>query len=134
MERTMTLAEHALRGAVLTAGSPCRLAVGLPWYRSMPLSAVLGIDLTIDGEVVPDLHLRLESEAVPVVDLDSLTDLTWFLQDRAELEWCAPAPSGAAADVVLRLRLQLPNLVGPGGAAVQVLQEARGTVRVEVAP
>jgi hypothetical protein len=134
MERTMTLAEHALRGAVLTVGSPCRLAVGLPWYRSMPLSAVLGIDLTIDGEVVPDLHLRLGSEAVPVVDLDRLTDLTWFLQDRAELEWRAPAPSGAAADVVLRMRLQLPNLVGPGGAAVQVLQEARGTVRVEVAP
>jgi len=130
----MTLAEHALRGAVLTAGSPCRLAVGLPWYRSMPLSAVLGIDLTIDGEVVPDLHLRLESGSVPVVGLDRLTDLTWFLQDRAELEWRAPAPSGAAADVVLRMRLQLPNLVGPGGAAVQVLQEARGTVRVEVAP
>ena len=58
----------------------------------------------------------------------------WFLQDRAGLEWRAPVPSAAASEVVLRVRLQLPNLVGPGGTAVQVLQEVRGTVPVEVAP
>jgi hypothetical protein len=134
MERTMTLTEHALRGAVLTAGAPCRIAVGLPWYRSMPLSAILGIELTIDGDAVPDLHLRLASRSLPVGRLGHLDDLAWFLQDRNELEWRAPVPSGGAADVVLRMRLQLPNLVGPGGTLVQVLQEVRGTVPVEVAP
>ncbi len=130
----MTLTEHALRGAVLAAGETCRLAVGLPWYRSMPVSAVLGIDLTIDGEAVPDLHLRLESRSVPVDELDRVEDLAWFLQDRATLEWRAPAPSDAVADVVLRVRLQLPNLVVPGGTAVQVLQEVRGAVPVETVP
>lgn len=130
----MTLVEHALRGAVLRAGPPCRLPVGLPWYRSMPLSAVLGVDLTIDGEAVPDLRLRLERESFSVADLGRLEGRTWFLQDRAELEWRAPVPSGAAADVVLTVRLQLPNLVGPGGTTVQVLQEIRGTLPVEGGP
>lgn len=130
----MTLVEHALRGAVLTVGPPCRLLVGLPWYRSMPLSAVVGVDLTIDGEAVPDLRVRLERESVSVADLGRLEGRTWFLQDRAELEWRGPVPSGAAADVVLTVRLQLPNLVGPGGAAVQVLQEVRGTLPVEASP
>ncbi|HET6824819.1 MAG TPA: hypothetical protein VFH64_02745 [Amnibacterium sp.] len=130
----MTLVEHALRGAVLTAGASCRLPVGLPWYRSMPVSAVLGIDLTIDGEAVPDLRLRVENRSIPVAELGRVEDLAWFLQDRAGLDWPAPAPSGAAVDVVLRVRLQLPNLVGPGGTAVQVLQEVRGTVPVETTP
>ncbi|MDH2444864.1 hypothetical protein QDR37_12985 [Amnibacterium sp. CER49] len=126
----MTLTEHALRGAVLRAGSVNRLPVGLPWYRSLPLSAVRDVELLLDGTAVPGLRLRLERGAVEVAALGAMRDTTWFLQDRQVLEWGAPVES-AAVGVVLRIRLQLPNLLGPDGAPVQVLQEVRGRVDVE---
>jgi hypothetical protein len=129
----MTLTEHALRGTAVGAGPPNRMRVGLPWYRSMPFSAVLGIELTVDDEPVPELTLRVDDAPVAVEALVALEDRSWFLQDRCALEWAAPVPAAALVDVVLRVRLQLPNLVGPDGSPVHVLQEVRGTVPVEVA-
>lgn len=125
----MTLTEHALRGATIRAGAPNRLSVGLPWYRSLPCSAVLGIELEVDGVPVTDLRLRLDGEPVREPEL---AGRSWFLQDRHVLEWTDPVRPAGSADVVLRMRLQLPNLVGPAGA-VQVLQEARARVPVEAA-
>lgn len=129
----MTLTEHALRGAVLRPGSPNRLPVGLPWYRSLPLSAVLDVELLLDGRAVPDLRLELVDGAVAVARLPALHERSWFLQDRQVLEWAGPTPAGAAVDVVLRVRVQLPNLLGPAGDPLSVLQEARGRVVVEPA-
>jgi hypothetical protein len=129
----VTLTEHALRGAVVRAGAVNRLSVGLPWYRSLPLSAVLGIELRLDDEPVIGLRLRLQDRAVDVSELAELGSRSWFLQDRQLLEWAAPAPSSMLPDVVLRIRLQLPNLVGPDGSAVQVVQEVRSRVAVEPA-
>jgi len=128
----VTLVEHALRGAVLEPDRPCRLRIGLPWYRSLPLSAILGIDLTLDGRSVTGLRLRSRDRVVPVGAL-ATQHASWFLQDRYELEWDGPAPSAPTAEVVVRMRLQLPNLVGPGGSAVQVLQEVRASVPARAA-
>lgn len=128
----MTLTEHALRGALLSAGAPSRLVTGLPWYRSMPLAAVLALDLEVDGTPVAGIRLRLDDRCVPVEAL-ALERGSWFLQDRHALEWDAPVPVVGIAEVVLRMRLQLPNLLGPGGAGVQVLQEVRAAVPVEAA-
>lgn len=129
----MTLTEHAIRGTVLRAGATNRMSVGLPWYRSMPLSAVLGIELTVDDEPVPDLRLLVDDAPVPVDALGARGDRSWFLQDRQVLEWAATASVAVDADVALRVRLQLPNLVGPDGSPLRVVQEVRGTVPVEVA-
>ena len=129
----MTLTEHALRGAVLRPGAPNRLRVGLPWYRSLPLSAVLGLELRLDGEPVTGLRLRLPSGPVDVAELADPGTASWFVQDRAVLEWAGPAPSSALPEVVLRIRLQLPNLLGPGASAVQVVQEVRARLPVEAA-
>ncbi|MGN6445228.1 hypothetical protein [Amnibacterium sp.] len=128
----MTLAEHALRGAVLSVGPWCRLAVGLPWFRSMPLSAVVSVALLVDGRAVPDLRVELDGRLLPVGELATLVDRYWFVQDRLTLAWSGWSLSGAV-EVALRVRLHLPFLTGPGGGSLQVLQESRGTVPVEVA-
>jgi hypothetical protein len=129
----VTLTEHALRGAALRAGAVNRLPVGLPWYRSLPLTAVLEIGLRVDGEPVGDLRLRLGGDTIEVADLADAAAGTWFLQDHHELEWTGAPPTAARPEVIVRFRLQLPNLVGPDGAAVQVLQEVRAHVPVAVA-
>ena len=123
----MTLTGHVLRGTVLESGATNRLAVGLPWFRSMPFSSITGLELQVQGEPVPDV--RLEVEDRPLASRLGGTDGYWFLQDRCRLLWTGPVPAERAA-VVLRMRLQLPNLTLPDGSAAQVLQEVRGEVPV----
>jgi hypothetical protein len=129
----VTLVEHALRGAVLEAGSRNRLRVGLPWYRSMPFSSIVGIDVEVDGAAVQDVRLDVGGVALPVGRLQEVSGRIWFLQDRHALEWSGPAASGTRAEVAVRLRLHLPNLIGPDGGSIQVLQEVRAGVPVEPA-
>jgi hypothetical protein len=119
----MTLTEHALQGAVLETGSTNRLCVGLPWFRSMPFSAILGLELSVAGEPVADVRLERAATA----------GAYWFLQDRQALRWPGSPVPGERAEVVLRMRLQLPNLTRPDGGAVEVLQEVRGEVPVVAA-
>ena len=57
----MTLTEHVLRGAMLEARDPNRLRVGLPWFRSVPFSALVGLELIVDGRPFAAgdvIHLR----------------------------------------------------------------------------
>lgn len=125
----MTLTEHALRGSAIAVGPPHRLPVGLPWFRSTPLSAIVDAELLIDGRPVDGLGLEVDGRTVAVADLGGLRDRYWFVQERLELTWDGPLPERAdEAEAVLRLRLHLPFLTGPGGGSVQVLQEVRGTV------
>ena len=133
----MTLTEHALTGAVLRVGRPDglpnRLPVGLPWYRSMPFSSLVGLELLLDGLAVAGVGLEVDGSATPIEGLRDVADRYWFLQDRRVLSWRDPAPIGERADVVLRIRLHLPNLTGPDGGSLQVLQEVRGVVPAEAA-
>jgi|1186.fasta_scaffold198203_2 hypothetical protein len=129
----MTLTEHALRGSVLRAGADHRLEVGLPWYRAMPYSSIVDLALSVDGRQVDDLRLDIGDRWAEITELATLTDRTWFLQDRHELGWRSAEALGGRATVVLRIRLHLPFLVGPDGGSVQVLQEVRADVAVEPA-
>lgn len=126
----MTLTEHALRGATIETGVVNRLRVGLPWYRSMPLSTLVEIELLLDGRPVPDIRLDIDGRALAVGELVTAVDRTWFLQDRQALTWSGDVPAADRAEVVLRMRLCLPNIVGPDGGALQVLQEARADLPV----
>jgi hypothetical protein len=127
----MTLTEFALRGSEIRVGPVNRLAVGLPWFRSTPLAALVDAELRIDDRAVHDLGLEVAGLAVPVDALAVLTDRYWSVQERRVLTWTDPLPPGAEeVDAVLRLRLHLPFLTGPDGRSVQVLQEARACVPV----
>ena len=129
----MTLTEHALIGSVLTTGADHRMLVGLPWYRSMPYSSVVRLSLTVDGVPVEELQLEAADGWADVASLAAMTDRSWFLQDRRPLRWRPTRPLGERAEIVLRVGLHLPNLVGPTGDGVQVLQEVRGEVPVRAA-
>jgi hypothetical protein len=64
-----------------------QVTVRLTDYRSLPLSCVAGIDITLDGKAVgpADLALIVNRESYRLAALRERTDLWWFVLDPAEL-------------------------------------------------
>lgn len=59
------------------------LALTLPWYRSLWLSSVSTLRLTVDGQEVPsgDLALELGGARYALADLPDRSETLWFLQE-----------------------------------------------------
>lgn len=59
------------------------LALTLPWYRSLWLSSVSTLRLTVDGEVIPagELSLELGGVRYALADLPAQSDTLWYLQE-----------------------------------------------------
>lgn len=64
-----------------------QVTVRLTDYRSLPLSCVAGIEISVDGTAVDPagLVLIVNGEAHRLPDLRERTDLWWFVLDPAEL-------------------------------------------------
>src|SRR3954453_6071066 len=89
--------QSALRGDALTSSPDgFELRIGLPWIRSMPVSCVRDLAVTIDEEPVADLCVVLDSRQV---EPSALADLPqwWFLQDRLVLPGDRSLPPGTHA-------------------------------------
>lgn len=81
-----------LAGAELTPAqhegrSGIRVTVRLTDYRSLPLSCVAGIDISVDGTAIDPagLVLIVNGEGHHLADLRERTDLSWFVLDPGEL-------------------------------------------------
>ena len=59
------------------------LALTLPWYRSLWLSSVSSLRLTVDGEEIPteDLSLELGGVRYALPDLPAQSETLWYLQE-----------------------------------------------------
>jgi sugar phosphate isomerase/epimerase len=95
------------------------LSLTIPWYRSLWLSSVGTLRLTIDGEPVPEQDLAFELDGVryAVADLPEQSDVLWYLQSHPLLIVRRPAPValGETHDVVLHGELRLPYMqIAPG--------------------
>ncbi|HEY8588869.1 MAG TPA: DUF6379 domain-containing protein [Naasia sp.] len=111
--------------ALSSTGSGFELRVGLPWIRSMPLSAVLELGVGIDGVPLDpaELTVSLDGTHVPPGDLTG-HDAWWFLQDRLVLAGARPLAPGSHA-VTVDLRLMVPYLqAGPDAPLVLPLHLA----------
>ncbi|GAA5063788.1 hypothetical protein HNP84_008229 [Thermocatellispora tengchongensis] len=60
------------------------VALRIPWYRSLWLSAVSEIRVNVDGvEIAQDrMHAELNGRSFPVQALKEQWDTLWFMQDR----------------------------------------------------
>lgn len=58
------------------------LALTIPWYRSLWLSSVSTLRLTLDGVAVPEEDLTFELDGVryAIADLPQQSDVLWYLQ------------------------------------------------------
>jgi hypothetical protein len=94
------------------------VSVQLPWYRSLWLSAVNDVAVTVDGREIPreSVRFELEDRTYRIDELREQWDTLWFLQDRANiLVPLDPPPSpgdSLTVEVTLELRL-LYMQIGP---------------------
>lgn len=95
------------------------LALTIPWYRSLWLSSVSTLQLTVDGEQVPqdDLTLDIGHRRYSIAELPDQSDTLWFLQQHPLLivRRDEPFALGETHDIVLHGELRLPYMqIAPG--------------------
>jgi hypothetical protein len=87
------------------------VSVQLPWYRSLWLSAVDGVEMTVNGEPVPKDRIRfeLEGRSYTVDELPEQSETLWFVADRpdvvARLDRVPEPGERITVEVVLTMRL-----------------------------
>jgi hypothetical protein len=87
----------------------------IPWYRSLPLSCVEGLEVSVDGERIAeeDLRITFDGRAYELADLPPLFDEWWYVTDPARVEISRPLEPGQhELDVTLSLRI--PYIVEAG--------------------
>jgi hypothetical protein len=104
--------------ALRTVEEGFELDVHLNWYRSLPLSSVKAVELTIDGERIPREAITFVANGTEYAldDLPEQWQAYWFVLDPATLRARDPerVEAGRQADVTIRLETRIPYiLVGP---------------------
>ena len=104
------LRDDGFRRAVRTEGEGVMVKVRLPSYRSLPLSCITELTMSIDDRAIADddLLLLLDGNVHRIRDLAERIDLWWFVLDTAEV--FAPLESDLA-DGVHRVELGLREVV-----------------------
>ena len=93
-----------------------RIDIGLPWFRNLPYSSILDFSLELDGAPITsnEIELCVEGKYWKIAELAQFTEQSWFLQDRATIEFLAPANLGESVDCTVNLLLLIPNMfMGP---------------------
>jgi hypothetical protein len=110
--------------AVRAADGGYEVDLHLAWYRSLPLSCLEGIDLTIDDVAAERqaLKVRVDGRELGLDDLPELDDEWWFVQDALTVVVPVDEPRarGAEVDVDVTLATRIPYIIiGPDTALVQ---------------
>lgn len=95
------------------------LALTIPWYRSLWLSSVTTLRLTVDGEPVDDADLALELDGVrySLHELPDQGDVLWYLQAHPLLiaKRSQPVALGETHEIEVFGELRLPYMqIAPG--------------------
>ena len=87
------------------------VSVQLPWYRSLWLSAVDDVAVSVNGASIPreDLRFELQGRTYRIDELPEQSDTLWFLADRPDviipLDRVPSAGEKVTVEVVLTMRL-----------------------------
>ncbi|MGN7799619.1 C-glycoside deglycosidase beta subunit domain-containing protein [Leifsonia sp. 22587] len=95
------------------------LSLTIPWYRSLWLSSVSTIRLTVDGAEVPeeDLSFELDGVRYAIAELPQQSEKLWYLQSHPSLivRRERPVDLGETRDVEIHGELRLPYMqIAPG--------------------
>ena len=95
------------------------LSLTIPWYRSLWLSSVSTLELTVDGERITagDLIFELDGVRYPLDQLPEQSDVLWYLQAHPRLivKRTRPVTLGETVDVEIFGELRLPYMqIAPG--------------------
>lgn len=88
------------------------LEVGLPWFRSVPLSCVNGLIVSI-GQLRygPDvLQIEVDGQYINVDKLPELDLGEWYLQDRKQIRVPVSLKQGELHNVRVEFEMVIPNI------------------------
>ena len=109
----MTMVDHVLREDSLQASDNAMLLeVGLPWFRSVPLSCVNGLIVTIGDQQFETNELQIEVDG-KFIELQELPDSDlgeWFLQDRKRIKIPTSLSHGELQKVRVQFEMVIPNI------------------------
>jgi Domain of unknown function (DUF6379) len=105
------------------------LALHLPWYRSLPISCLESVDVTVDGTPAPVTAVRVPGFSGTVAEAAD-SDADWDLRDALDVSLDRESRPGTHA-LEVRLAVRIPYLQqAPGVALVQrAVARTEGTVR-----
>jgi hypothetical protein len=90
------------------------IALTVPWYRSLWLSSVSDIAVSVEGREIPkaDLRVELGERTYRVDELADQWDVLWFIQDRlvVVVPLDEPPAEGEHVDVEVTVDLRLPYM------------------------
>ena len=90
------------------------IALTVPWYRSLWLSSVSDIAVSVEGRAIPkdDLRVELGERTFRVEELADQWDVLWFIQDRlvVVVPLDEPPVEGQQVDVEVTVDLRLPYM------------------------
>ena len=100
--------------SLLTRPGGLGIALTVPWYRSLWLSSVSNIAVSVEGREIPtdDLRVELGERTYRVDELQDQWDVLWFIQDRlvVVVPLDEPPAEGQQVDVEATVDLRLPYM------------------------
>ena len=97
----MPMTDHVLVDSEISLqDGRARIDIGLPWFRNLPYSSILDFSLELDGAPITanEIELCVEGKYWKIAELAQFTEQSWFLQDRATIEFLAPANLGESVE------------------------------------
>jgi hypothetical protein len=107
--------------------SGCEIQLRLKWYRSLSLSCIDKLEVTLDGQGVDPslLSLGINGHEFKLDELDNLVEEYWFIQDFAVLRinQLGIVKRGKSHTINVEMAVRLPYIpIGPGRFLTQVNQ------------
>jgi hypothetical protein len=109
----MTMVDHVLReDSLIAEGNAMLLEVGLPWFRSVPISCVNALMVTIGQQsfATSELQIKINDEFIDVDKLPELDLGEWYLQDRKQIRIPAQIAAGELQKVRVEFEMVIPNI------------------------
>jgi Domain of unknown function (DUF6379) len=120
----VTMTEGMVRpGALSARDGRVAVAVHLPWYRSLPVSCLESVRVTVDGVPAHVRSVGVGAFTGPVEDAGA-SDATWDLRDTLDVVIDRAGRPGDVHDVEIALAVRIPYLQQAPGVAL--VQRARG--------
>ncbi len=128
------MVDHVLREDSLKAdGNAMLLDVGLPWFRSVPISCVNGLMVTIGKHQfgANELQILHDGHWFPLNELPNSDLGEWYLQDRKQIRVPVSINKNELQKVRVHLEMAIPNIfLEPNKPAVlPMIREAELQVR-----
>ena len=116
----MTMAEGMVRPDALSVrDGRLAIAVHLPWYRSLPVSCLEGVEVAVDGAPAAIRAVQVPG-FLGSVDEAADSDAAWDLRDALEVSLDAAGRPGERRALEVTVAVRIPYLqTAPGVPLVQ---------------